>query len=411
MKPIFRNALYILIFAALSITFGCSESNDPVIYDEIRIGALIPFTGTYGQQGPEVLKALEFAVEDVNKELEQLDSIKRIKLVYDDTQTDGAVTKILMRSYINQGIRIIIGPMTSGELLEVEDEINNSSSMLISPSSTTTVLSDGIDNIFRLVPDDTEMAVAIAEAAIYNDIDNLAIIFREDAWGTALSGGIDDEFVIRGGTISSTASYYSYRESLYRECTEQVSTDLQNLFSQQSGLKVAVQLSSFDEGADILKIASEDSLLEAIMWFGSDGIARNSYLLEVPEAVAFARMTNFAAPVYQIVDTSEADELKSRLETALGTSPGTYTLISYDALRAAANVLLDLDTNEGTEVLRTRLFNELNGYSGITGSISLSQAGDRTGGQYDFWKLNDSGTPEWIKAFSYQDGSIVDNNR
>ncbi len=403
----FRQTLFMSCIAVSLLVAGCDDlSSNPGKSEEILIGALIPFTGTLAGQGEAVLVALQLAVEDVNSEYDSKGINKSVRLVYDDTGTDPEVADILLTSYINQGIKIIIGPMTSAEVLEVQETIDNSNSMLISQSSTATALSLEDDHIFRIVPDDAEMAEALSAAAWENEARHLLLCYRDDTWGSALSNRIESEFESLGGNILLTNGYYSYRQSVFQESLNEISAGLTAALTFHDAATLAVQLSSFDEGTDILSLAAADTVLGKIKWFGSDGIAMNSYLLEVSEAVEFARLVDFAAPILALEESAAYSDLVSRMSESLGYEPGTYGVISYDALRAAAAVLSESVENETISAFRTRVFSTLDGYEGVTGTIELNSAGDREGGSYSFWRLNASGTPSWELAYTYRDGEF-----
>ncbi len=394
-----KNLILLFIFLILIILItNCSDSStDPASLEEIRIGALIPFSGSFGQQGESVLKAMQLAVEDANKELEPQN--KKIILIYDDTETDANTTRVLLNSYMNQGIRIIVGPMTSAELTAVKDTLQNSNSIVISQSSTAVELAIENDNIFRVIPDDSQMAKAIADK-IWNDgIEKLLVINRDDLWGNALVSDMGSRFEDKGGTVVNSMSYFSHRQSVYMETLDEISIKLENELTTTDSDKIALQITTFDEGITIMETANENDypFLKRIKWYGSEGITLNRYMLESNEAVQLAREINFSSPMFEVVESAAYNELQSRLSNELGYEAGAFAILAYDALRAAAITLADIGEDVPIETLRSALFTTLNGYEGVTGTINLNAAGDRSEGTYTFWQISESGTPEWVK--------------
>jgi branched-chain amino acid transport system substrate-binding protein len=297
--------------------------------------------------------------------------------------------------------------MTSAELLGVKETIDTSNAILISQSSTSTELSLANDNIFRFVPDDTEMAKAISAAAWEQGISNLMLFYRDDSWGNGLAELVKSEFEAIGGSVICETNYYSFRTSVYQESLDEMTESIIPMLASNDTSSFGVQLSCFDEGTDILEVALNDQLLSKIKWFGSDGIAENNYLLEVEDAVGFARSVEFAAPIYGIETSADYTSLVERLTNQLGYPPNAYVILAYEALRAAALALVDMEEGEAVSVLKARLTTTLNGYEGVTGTIDLNEAGDRSDGTYFFWKLNDSGTPEWEIGYKFSGGSII----
>ncbi len=50
--------------------------------------------------------------------------------------------------------------------------------------------------------------------------------------------------------------------------------------------------------------------------------------------------------------------------------------------------------------LKSTFLREVDSYVGVTGKITLNEAGDRINGDYDFWAItaNDSGTYQWERV-------------
>ena len=78
------------------------------------------------------------------------------------THTDPSFGIEDLKDLASKGIRIVIGHSTSAELEAIKDYANNNGINLLSPSNTAPLLATPGDNIFRLVPDDTHQAEAIA---------------------------------------------------------------------------------------------------------------------------------------------------------------------------------------------------------------------------------------------------------
>jgi len=96
--------LLLAIFLLALCLGSCDDSSSDPEKQEFEIAALVPMTGNLADHGPAVLKALQFAVEDLNNEY--ISTGKSIKLVYDDDGTDETTSQNLLQSYILQDIKI-----------------------------------------------------------------------------------------------------------------------------------------------------------------------------------------------------------------------------------------------------------------------------------------------------------------
>jgi ABC-type branched-subunit amino acid transport system substrate-binding protein len=127
----------------------------------------------------------------------------------------------------------------------------------------------------------------------------------------------------------------------------------------------------------------------------------------------FAIKTNFSNPLYSIDSESKKfHDLKEVLEKQLHeVSSITYSALAYDSYWVAA---LSLDKNStfnyGNNENLTKSFKEIivetaQSFDGISGKIKLNKAGDRIGGNYDFWivaKDKDSKNYEWEKEHNLE---------
>jgi ABC-type branched-subunit amino acid transport system substrate-binding protein len=178
---------------------------------------------------------------------------------------------------------------------------------------------------------------------------------------------------------------------------------------------VAVYVISFDEITPILIQSTLYENLEKVRWYGADKIAQNHQLTKNVDSASFAMKTNLSNPIFSIDSESKKyHDLKEVLEKQLHeVSSITYSALAYDSYWIAA---LSLDKNNTTfnnsnnenltksfkEIIRetAESFDE-----GISGKIKLNKAGDRIGGNYDFWivaKDNDTQSYEWEKEHNFR---------
>lgn len=171
------NYLYFTILFLLMVISCDSNSNSTHSKETFTIRAIIPLSGDLSQHGNGVYAALKLAVNDMNDKYAP--DGKSFNLVYEDNETDEQINQSLFNTYIAQNIRIIIGPLSSTNLSSVVSTINNSNSVLISPSSTAPELAVEDDNIFRVISNDKECAKAIASKIYDQGIVNLVTIYRK----------------------------------------------------------------------------------------------------------------------------------------------------------------------------------------------------------------------------------------
>ena len=421
-----------LIFAGLYFTnvFSIFESNAFIINSnyvnsnedhgkkEFVVGAILPFTGSLSSLGKSVKIALENAENDVNKHFEEMNSSSHFRLLMADSKTSPEESLVAIKKLHENGAKIIVGPATSTAVSAVKGYADANNIILISYSSTSPLLSIKGDNLFRLVPDDTYQGKIIAERMINDGIKVIVPFWRSDIYGNELYNSTKSNFEKLGGKVEQGINYHPYTgkfaTSLHRINFIMWNQDLEKLSGIVSDAvrkygvhSVGVYIISYDEITPILIQAPLYGMLEKVRWYGSDSIAQNHHITKNVDSAMFAMKTNFTNPLYSISnETAESHALEKELEKKLHEAGSiTYPAIAYDSYWIAAQSLDKNSTIISDKENFSKSFKELvvetaESFGGMSGRIKLNAAGDRIGGNYDFWivgKDKDTQSYEWEK--------------
>ena len=421
-----------LIFAGLYFTnvFSIFGSNDFIINSnyvnsnedhgkkEFVVGAILPFTGSLSSLGKSVKIALENAENDVNKHFEEMNSSSHFRLLMADSKTSPEESLVAIKKLHENGAKIIVGPATSTAVSAVKGYADANNIILISYSSTSPLLSIKGDNLFRLVPDDTYQGKIIAQRMINDGIKVIVPFWRSDIYGNELYNSTKSNFEKLGGKVEEGINYHPYTgkfaTSLHRINFIMWNQDLEKLSGIVSDAvrkygvhSVGVYIISYDEITPILIQAPLYGMLEKVRWYGSDSIAQNHHITKNVDSAMFAMKTNFTNPLYSISnETAESHALEKELEKKLHEAGSiTYPAIAYDSYWIAAQSLDKNSTIISDKENFSKSFKELvvetaESFQGMSGRIKLNAAGDRIGGNYDFWivgKDKDTQSYEWEK--------------
>jgi branched-chain amino acid transport system substrate-binding protein len=384
---------------------------------EFVVGAILPFTGSLSSIGKSVKIALENAENDVNKHFEEMNSSSRFRILMADSKTSPEESLVAIKKLHENGAKIIVGPATSTAVSAVKEYADANSIILLSYSSTSPLLSVEGDNLFRLVPDDTYQGKIIAQRMINDGIRIIVPLWRGDIYGNELYKSTKLNFEKLGGKVEEGINYQpftgKFATSLHRINFLMWNQDLEKLSvivseaARKYGVdSVGVYAISFDEITPILIQSPLYEILEKVRWYGSDSIAQNHHITKNVDSAMFAMKTNFSNPLYSI-SGEKAHALEEELEKKLHEVGSiTYPAIAYDSYWIAALSLDNNSTLNSDKENLTKSFKELvvetaESFEGMSGQINLNAAGDRVGGNYDFWivgKDNDTQSYEWIKG-------------
>jgi len=175
------NSRRFLIFGLLStIAFavGCSS--------EVKIGGVISQSGAVAPYGHQVTRGLDLALEEVNAE----GGFKGgpIQLIYRDDASNpekgGEAVQDLIK---NEGVKIIIGAVSSPVTLHIAPLCEEKDVVLLSPTSSAPLISDAGEYIFRNYPSDILEGTAMADFARKLGVRRVVILSLDNEFGSGLS--------------------------------------------------------------------------------------------------------------------------------------------------------------------------------------------------------------------------------
>lgn len=398
-------ALVALVFAAIAPPSGNTSATAPVY-----IGALLPLTGSLSSYGETSRAALLEAVDDINAMGE-----RPIELVIEDTKTDPATAREKLALLRDMGIRIVIGPYASSEVIAAKPLADASGILLLSPLSTARSLAIPGDNVLRFTPDDEQEGKAVAALAYSDAVRVLIPLSRNDAGNLGLQSAVKVTFEKLGGQVLAPVLYGPTDGDFKEELAQVVAT----IKAQQAaGRHVGVYLTAFNEVTSLFRdAAAADPILKSVVWYGSDSVAQSKDLVEDKAAAAFAVTVDYPNPILGLSDGDKPiwGPVSNRVVARIGREPDAFALAAYDAIQLAYRVRAHVDGGTSVQELRRQIELAAADYVGLTGPAVLNAAGDRAIGNYDFWSVCPSGANYvWVRSAVYTvstDGRGEPSNR
>ena len=389
--------IFIGILLAAILLSGCAESTEKATSEseDITIGALLPLTGNLASIGEASQAAIEVSTEDINGYFSGLGSGKNVDVIVKDTESNPEKALEQLKELDAMGITMVIGPQASNEVEAVLDYANENGIILLSTASTAPSLGIPDDNLFRLVPEDTNQGMALAKFMQQDEISIVIPMYRNDVWGTGLVDEIEKSFEALDGTVLEGVMYETDNVDLSAE-VESLNEKVVAATSEYDDGSIAVVLCSYGEVTEIFALAQTYPALSEVDWYGTDGIALNKGLINDDDAADFAATTNLKAPMYGYVRQNDRyQEIAPRIEEQLGRVPESYALTTYDACWIATFVDLDALPDD-KESIKMAMNTITDTYFGISGWTILNENGDREYWNYDIWTVTEAdGSYQW----------------
>ena len=405
---IYALMLIAMMLIAPIVAAVATAQQEPVT---ITIGALLPLTGDLQSYGERAKAAVEFAVDQMNNYLEQENAWFRLQLVVEDTQTQPDIAVQKFNNLVAQGIKFIVGPMTSAEVKSLKDLANQQNVLIISPSSTAIELAIPDDNVFRFCPADDVQSKAIGTLVDELGIKSVVIIYRDDTWGDGLRQATEQVLADKGIEVANVYSYNPESPG-FATIVSNVNNDVKNLLNEYKTNEVAVIVIGFNEVKDLFLEARKYPDLSKVLWVGSDGTALLTEIVDDPNSGKFAKEVMFINPIFSPAATDVQQQVAAYVEQELGTQPDAYSLAAHDAVVAITLALLqagpmedpDQMVNTVKQLLPDITTSDEFAQFAATGKFPLNDAGDRATADYDWWVVVEKQENEydWAKAGTYK---------
>jgi len=181
------NKATILVAAAIAtlVLAGCSSDNSS---SSLKIGSLLPETGSLAFLGPPEFAGVDLAVAEINAAGGVLGAdIEHIRGDSGDTSSD--IAQQTADSHISAGVSAIVGAASSGVSFTVIDKIASAGIVHFSPANTSPDFTNYADDgyYFRTAPSDTFQGAVLGQLMAKEGAKNVVVLNLDDAYGNGLA--------------------------------------------------------------------------------------------------------------------------------------------------------------------------------------------------------------------------------
>jgi ABC-type branched-subunit amino acid transport system substrate-binding protein len=159
----------------------------------LKLGGLLPRTGGLSPAYPQLLTAVQLAVNEINAAGGVLGD--DVVFIEGDDGTNPKTAKATVQQQIRNGVQVIIGAGASSASRAVLPDVVKAGKVLFSPSNTDAGLSSIDDKglYFRTAAPDNLQSRALADVILRDGSKRIAIIARKDTYGEGLQASVRAE--------------------------------------------------------------------------------------------------------------------------------------------------------------------------------------------------------------------------
>jgi len=347
--------LTIVLLTSIFFVTGCQQ--------EVKIGAVIPLTGEASDYGKSVNEGLELALEEINT----AGGIRgnELILLVRDSQTTPSVGEAEITTLLGEEkVLAVVGGVSSSVTRAMAPIAEESQRVLLSPASSSPLISDLGHYIYRNFPSDVLEGARMAAFA-YDNMGikrNMVVMAMQNDYGRGLKKVFVDNYTDMGGKI---LKMYVYPEN---------QTDFSEMVNEIKAFQApsanAVYIAGYYN--DLAEILLELERQEVDVVKLSVGAFNSDALMEkagtAAEGVIF--------PMLEFDPDAEEEPIVSFSQSyaaKYGKKPDIYAAHAYDALKILAHAI----EKEGPypEKIQLTLLN-LRDYPGVSGLTSFDEKGD-----------------------------------
>lgn len=197
----FKAALAALAGLCVSGAAGCAPEAEPE-EDAVRVGLLLPFTGTNSATSSNFERAAMFAAGRVNA----AGGIhgKPLRIVAADTHSELARAERSVDELLENDIEVLIGPESADIAAAIAPTLAAHGVVFLSPliGAANDQSVDCSSPWFRLAPSARKLGEALAKELDARGVETVAVLYAGDAYNEALRTAAAARFVTLGGSVA-----------------------------------------------------------------------------------------------------------------------------------------------------------------------------------------------------------------
>jgi branched-chain amino acid transport system substrate-binding protein len=350
------------LFALLALAYvsvgydSCNQGAKSTEIKTINIGAILPLTGDAAFAGVPVKNSILLKLNEFNKNSEN-----KIEVIFEDSKGSVKESVSALEKLNSQGVKIVLGPVTSGEVLGAAPVAEKNKIILFSPSASAQGITNAGDYIFRNELSDLLGATAQAQLAM-NKLKwkKISILYTDNDYGVGVKSAFEDEFKKLGGEIETSISF--------KGGTTDFRTQILKLKSFQS---------------DALFIIAQSEYPAIINQLVENKFSEKIYATPIFEDPSFIKMigkNNSEGIIYTYYGTfnlnsksNSAEAFINKYRSAYHTDPTYYAALGYDNVSILVEALdkSGFDINKAKDQLYS-----IRNFNGVTGEITFDKNGD-----------------------------------
>ncbi|WP_246018316.1 ABC transporter substrate-binding protein [Pelagibacterium montanilacus] len=242
---------------SLAVAASALGAAAPAVAQEVKLGLLMDLTGAIESLAPAILDGAELAITHVNDQGGILDGQTLAGVVADsgcDATMGGSAADRLVNT---ENVTAIVGGLcTPATVGGANTAAIAGNTVMVSPATSAPSVSELDDNdlVFRTTPSDAFQGAQLASLLLSKGIEELAITYVNNDYGSGFANTLAAEFEAGGGIVAANLAHEDGRSDYRAELGSLASSGAQTLAilgyangSGQTILRQAIEAGNFTD--------------------------------------------------------------------------------------------------------------------------------------------------------------------
>jgi branched-chain amino acid transport system substrate-binding protein len=376
--------------AAADCVFQSATAGATPVTTPLKLGSILPATGTLAYLGPPMRAGIDVAVEEINAAGGVLgQAVELTSGDEGDAATDTASSAFDRQ--LAEGVSAIVGAASSSASMKIIDKAVAAGVTMVSPSNTSDEFGCYQDNgqYFRTAPTDSLQSQAVAQLMAAEAVQRAVIIARNDPYGMGLADSLAENLIASGVPADQI------KQIAYDPAAQSFNAEVDQI---KDFAPDGVAVVSYEEGAKLISRMHEVGIgpSDGMLVFGVDGNMGNALGEQVAPGV-LEGMTGSAG------ETDTGEEFQARLKAKdPSLTDLQYSGEAYDAAILIALAASQAKSTAGVDIAANMISVTKDGekcdsyasclalletgadidYDGRTGGIEFDEGGNPQAGSY-----------------------------
>ena len=273
----------LIVPAALMLTSATA-------FADVNIGNPMAVTGPIPDLVAAMAEAVDLAAAHVNDQGGLFTEGEAYNIIRADSACDAAAAVDAVTKLINvNNVSAIVGPVCSGATIAQAQSVSIPAGVVtlsVSASSPDiTSMEDGTDLVFRAAASDAYQGVALANLALDQGIEDIAVSYANDDYNAAIAAVFADAFTAGGGSITANEAHEPSKASYRAEvATLGATSDNLALFAYYGSGGITLMRNALETAAFETFIGADGMLADTVIeQLGAENLGTTTFTTSTPD--------------------------------------------------------------------------------------------------------------------------------